>query len=776
MIGYCLSGLLLHAALANSASSIVLVHDGKPKAVIVAPREVHGDLAAAVNDLQAYIQKISGARLSIETEPVAGRGAIVLRWGVEGLSKVGYRLRTQNNDLFIEGATEAGLVNGIYGFLEEHLGVRWYIPGPLGEYVPKRRRILLSAIEETREPAIPSVTGFGGYQADPPKGVEWRRRNRLAGFQPYWHSHNWEGIIPICEVHSHPEWFALIEGERKWQLCTTHPDVLRIAIQRVLEYFQKNPQAKTFSLSPNDFGKFCQCERCRALDRALGVDPFAAEGQFTDRLVHFFNQIAEEVAKHYPDRLLCFYAYLTHTNPPQKVKPHPNLMPVICHTPWEFCHAHPITAECVPCKRFRQIVQGWRALCEHVGIYDYYGHWQWFGQWPLVHTLKVDIPFYAKVGIEHLNSETHDDWWTQPLNILAAVKLAWNPQTDTEALIRDFCRHLFAESSGPVYRYFTMYENLMASMPLDAKNHEDWWIYPSADVVEKGRELLEEALQKARSELVRQRVRRLQIGHRIYTLQWQVATARRAHRVGRAWEAERQFALAVQELHVSGPRDVIDMGLAQQEAQQHGSEAQAYMELLTAAGYTTLEAREQALREAETHGTDFARKLGFLTEWQVIGPFPCGPGKLSHPDIPVDVVHPSQRITTPLGEVGWRKVSIAHPFGLLNLRPLLPKGAWVSAYAVCWVKLPGAISLRLGSNDGAAVWLDGKLLLVSEVPRGFQVDQDRVSVIGDDERWHLLVVKVVDYGGSHWNLAVRFADAGGKPLLVLHSAVPPDAR
>ncbi|MCS6830658.1 MAG: DUF4838 domain-containing protein [Armatimonadota bacterium] len=775
MVLLCFLGVLLTTPPASAVSRITLVRNGSPQAVIVAPANAQGNLAAAINDLQVYLQKMSGARLSIVTESPAGHAAIVLRVGAHGLSDVGYRLRTEGNRLIIEGATEAGVVNGVYGLLEDHLGVRWYIPGELGEYVPRRKTVTLPALNETREPAIPSVTGFGGYRADPPSGVEWIRRNRLAGFQPYMHHHNWESIIPTAEAERHPEWFALIDGRRQIQLCTTHPEVIRIAVQRVLDYFDKNPQAKTFSLSPNDSEKFCQCERCRALDRELGIDPFVPGGQFTDRLLVFFNQIAEEVAKRYPDKILCFYAYVTHTDPPQRVKPHPNLMPVICRTPWEFCHAHPITADCAPCRRFRQVVLRWREMCRHVGIYDYYGHWRWFGQWPLVHTLKVEIPFYAKAGIEHLHSETHGNWWTQPLNFLAAVKLVWNPRTDTDRLIRDFCHHLFAESAEPVYRYFTLYEDLMANMPLEAKNHEDWFVYPPAEAVEKGQNLLNEAFRRAQSEVVKERVRRLQIGHRVYTMQWRAATARRAGNLMRAYEAEVQFARMVQHLQNSDQQDIIEMWLAKRETLRRSGEAQAYVELLANAGYATPEEREQAWRDAQTEGIKFARKMGCITEWQVTGPFPCRQGELDKTDVPVDSINLSQRFSTPLGEVGWRLAEVNHPFGLFDMGKLFPADPWLSAYAACWVKLPGppAISLRVGSNDGAAVWLDGKLILLSDVPRGFLPDQDRVLVVGDGERWRLLVVKVVNHGGA-WNVAVRFTDLVGRPLQVPMRATPPE--
>jgi hypothetical protein len=761
--------------LAGRAGAVALVKDGKANAVIVAPANVDGTLQAAVADLQTYIERMSGARLPVAGQPKAGKAAITLHVGPAGLSEVGYRLRAHGDELLIEGATEAGLVNGIYGLLEDHLGVRWYIPGPLGEHVPRSKTIALADIEETREPAIPSVTGFGRYQADPPRGQEWARRNRLNGFRRYYHSHNWASIIPLREVENHPDWFALIDGVRKDQLCTTNPEVIRIAKQAALDYFEKNPQAPTFSLSPNDGPRFCQCERCRALDAQLGVDPFAPGGQFTDRLVYFFNQIAEEVAKKYPDKILCFYAYVTHTDPPQKVKPLPNLMPVICHTPWEFCHAHPITANCKPCTRFREAVVRWREICPHVGIYDYYAHWEWFGQWPLVHTLRVDIPFYAQVGIEHLNSETHDDWWTQPLNIFAAVKLAWNPKADVDAMVRGFCADLFGPAREAVEKYFALYEKEMGGIPLGAYTSDaDWKSWPSAAVMEQGRALLAEAARKASTPEQKQRARKLQVGHRIYALQWQGAVALKENKPMRARDADLEFLKAVEELNRSGDRDVIDVSLALKAAREQGGEARAYVDMLADAGYGTPEERERALRESEAAPGPLARKLGFITAWQVIGPFSCKPGHLAEADIPLDRVDLSARYPGMAGDVRWQPVSANSPFGIIDLRELLSKDAWVSAYAACWVRLPSprAIALRLGSNDGAAVWLDGKPILVSDVGRGFTPDMDRVGVVGSGPDWQLLMVKVLNHG-NQWKLALRFTDETGRPLDVPNRALPP---
>jgi len=755
----------------GEAAPMTLVEDGKPQAALVVEAQRGDDLDDAAADLEDVIERMSGARLA-----PAGRDApgakIVLRDSAAGLSRVGYRLRTEGGDLVIEGSTAAGVVNGIYGLLQDHLGARWYIPGPLGEYIPRRATIELGNLDERREPAIPNVTRLAIYPPDPQEGRAWGRRNRLAGFQDYSHGHNWNYLIPQSAREAHPEWFALIGGERREQLCTTHPEVIRIAIERTLGYFAEHPEAKTFSLSPSDSDSFCQCERCRALDRKLGVDPLAPGGQVTDRLLFFFNQIAAEVAKQYPDRLLCFYAYLSHTDPPRVVKPLPNLMPIICHTPWEFCHAHPITADCEPAVRFRRDVLGWRELCEHVGVYDYYGHFSIFGQWPIVHSLRHDIPFLAGAGIEVLNSETHGNWWTQPLNMFVAATLPWDLDADVDALVRGFCSDLFGPAADPVYDYLDLYEREMAGIPLDAyRSDTDWRTWPSPDLMEQGRALLDRAAALAQTAEQKERVRKLQAGHEIYTLEWRVELARKAGGL-RFVLARSAFLDAVEALPAAGDDDVVDVGLALRHADEIRDQAQAYTDMLRMAGYATPQQQSEAL---ERGAGDLAVELGFLTEWNLIGPFPYEPGDLGAPQIPVDRLHPAMRCAGLDGEVGWRTIATRHQIGVVDLRELVSEADWVSAYAACWVELPRdqPITLRLGSNDGAAVWLDGEPLLVSDVARGFTPDLDRVSVMAVEPGWHLLVVKIANHGNL-WKFALRFTDLGGRPQHPPVRLTPPD--
>ena len=63
-------------------------------------------------------------------------------------------------------------------------------------------------------------------------------------------------ISPQKYFAEHPEYFALVDGARRAdhaQLCLTHPEVLRLAVERVRQWIREHPDAVIFSVSQNDY-------------------------------------------------------------------------------------------------------------------------------------------------------------------------------------------------------------------------------------------------------------------------------------------------------------------------------------------------------------------------------------------------------------------------------------------------------------------------------------------------------------------------------------------
>ena len=120
----------------------------------------------------------------------------------------------------------------------------------------------------------------------------------LSGPPDYFFGHSFHHIlVETPDLRSkHPDWFARDargNSKKSGQLCTSHPDVVAIAIRKAALFFDRNPEAATFGVSPEDGGGFCQDWRCQALDEEIGVD----NGFITDRFIYFANQIAQGFAR-----------------------------------------------------------------------------------------------------------------------------------------------------------------------------------------------------------------------------------------------------------------------------------------------------------------------------------------------------------------------------------------------------------------------------------------------------------------------------------------------
>ena len=164
-----------------------LTTDGRSAYVILVGPHPSIYAKTGAEDLQKYTAKISGARLPIVQTRPAGRPAILLgtdrtleligalvqrgELTLHGLGEEGYAIETCGQDLIIAANTPGGAMFGVYGFLEEVLGCRFFMPDEeIGEHVPRRRTIKLPDLGIR---SVPSMEFRSVYHGD------WARKNRL---------------------------------------------------------------------------------------------------------------------------------------------------------------------------------------------------------------------------------------------------------------------------------------------------------------------------------------------------------------------------------------------------------------------------------------------------------------------------------------------------------------------------------------------------------------------------------------------------------------------
>lgn len=456
------------------SQELTLVQDGKPACTIVIAESAGPHEKTGANDLQLYLRKMSGATIPITTDPAVPGDRILIgvfgsapvaQWNGERPVRDAFAITTTarpdgGTDLLLIGGDARGTEYAVYELLERFLGVRWYMPGELGEEVPVQKTITLKPINWVNRPdyeAIRGLTWKGG-----PGAKDWLRHNKgEVGSDTFFFGHSWSGYIKPSEENkkAHPEWFALQkDGTRGDQLCTTNPEVIDIFIKRVKEHFDKNPNDVVCSISPNDGYGFCTCPRCKALDAQYGVKNNCQ----TDRFVHFANIILKELKKTHPDKLVGILAYVTHTAPPVSAVPDSNYATLICHTPWGFCHVHTIDdPNCPSNTKFREMINGWTKVCKHVGVYDYYGHFYVMTPWPIVHNIRKDVPYLHSIGVKAFESETQQHWANQGINFYMAAKLLWDTDADSQALLDDFYHRFYGPAEQPMRQYWEKWESAM---------------------------------------------------------------------------------------------------------------------------------------------------------------------------------------------------------------------------------------------------------------------------------------------------------------------------
>ena len=166
--------------------------------------------------------------------------------------------------------------------------------------------------------------------------------------------------------------------------------------------------------------------------------------------------------------------------------------------------------------------------------------------------------------------------------------------------------------------------------------------------------------------------------------------------------------------------------------------------------------------------------LGWLTRWQLIGPFE------NDQNSGYDVPYPPERAVDLGGvypgkqaQVGWREVPGADLTGRICLSCLLHPSSWGVAYLVTWVRSENARDgvIRAEADDHLKVWVNGRLAVADDTARSAAAEQ-HLAGIHLHAGWNQILAKVAQRGGA-WSVALRISDSVGAPLPGLSSSAKP---
>lgn len=456
-----------------------IAEDGETDWAIVTAENPDECILTAVDELQTYLNKICGAEFEhiSENNLPQGKNAIVLgetqlEDGIltidrENIKVDGFRLFSNGEYLFIAGKDSRGTLYGVYTFLEEYLGVRWFTPTL--EVVPESEDIVVDAsIDRLVEPSFEvrrnDCAGTNNaHRARTKMNVSfWQEVPEYGGALTYvlWDV-TLDVLVPDSLFAEHPEYFAMNpDGTRTTDhVCLSHPDVLSIAVANARQAILDCPRdSKFIHIGQKDNSNYCHCEACEAL--------YEKHGSVCAPTLIFTNNFADALDDEFPDFTFTFYAYGETDRPPtdETLVCNPNVAPVLCGI-HRACRSHPIT-ECGAIDGDETLMNlygenepmvaqdyaNWVKFADRTYIYDYTINFlnslQFFSNFE---TMQSTMKYMHDIGITGYIYNCGDGHFAafNELRNYLLCKLQWDVNADVEYHMLDFMKAYYGEEAAP---------------------------------------------------------------------------------------------------------------------------------------------------------------------------------------------------------------------------------------------------------------------------------------------------------------------------------------
>jgi hypothetical protein len=536
-----------------------ITFEGWSDYVIVTGADCSRSEQTAAKHLQIYIKKISGALLKIvsDKELPAEKELVVGRtnreeegeFNREELGDEGFIIKTRDKKLFIAGNEKRGTLYGVYTYLENYLGCRFY--SQTFEKVPEQDTIPFVEIEEdkqipvfeTRDICWKDLTEHGISAKLKVNGSH----GRGAMDEMFGGNQTWAG----GRVHTLAS-LAELDGDG-WENepCLSDEKVYETVLKNVRATIEAHPGAKFVSVSQNDSGgkdAACKCEKCEKV--------FEATGSRAGMYIKFVNRIAEAIKEDYPDIMVHTLAYRYTKQAPIDVEVADNVMVQFCTI--EACFRHALT-DCTTCGTdFEQFIIDWSQVCNYLAVWDYTTNFAYYNlSFPNFEAMYHNVKLFADHNVKYI-FEQGDYQGTNgefaELRVYLLARLLWDPYMSREqyyAYMDEFLIDYYGEGGIKIREYIDLMleetkdicvdiyasplsyyphkiitvrdddaalpsaitaDNLKNFRAVDWTPYYEWYTsYTPNVVLTKGEALFKEAYEMAKSDVERQRIEKSSI-------------------------------------------------------------------------------------------------------------------------------------------------------------------------------------------------------------------------------------------------------------------------
>ena len=362
----------------------------------------------------------------------------------------------------IVGGNERGVLYGVYKFLEELGGVRYFMPGL--ETVPDSEIILKDGVVLEYTPFFESrrmnwncIGGNSDWCVK--QGVNTNNADmsgKYGGAVTYGSGlfvHTLGALTETGDGLSPNPCLSLDSPEGQKNFQTTLKN-LRAALE-------KEPTMNIASVSQNDKNEYCQCDYCKAsyayytyhtgdVNDEKYVTNCAEKGGAAGNLLAFVNAIAEELEDEYPNLVIDTLAYNYTQAAPKNIVPRDNVCIRVCSI--RVCFMHPMTvcpehkgpnnAQWTRTKLFMNDFVNWGKICDRIYVWDYTTNFRYYiTPFSNFGAIRENMKFYHENGVRGMfpqgNSQSISGEFGE-LRAYLLAKLMWNPYMSQE----EYDRHM----------------------------------------------------------------------------------------------------------------------------------------------------------------------------------------------------------------------------------------------------------------------------------------------------------------------------------------------
>ena len=453
--------------------------------VIVCPADADECMRFAADELRRFLGDACGIYPEIVTESDGYAITLVCDTTGETYGDEAFNIKSHEKGVTITGGRYRGCMYGVYDFLEECIGYRFYYSnidndgagrdvGAADAYLYKSDSVTVADVDYSEFPSIHARDTHG----DGTSSVALKFNGARQGGS----KHGGYGVI-VKACHGYTQWISDAELKEMGhevgyaydlQPCFSDETLNSMLIERILSSCRNTKNSggipgKTFTtidIAQHDIGNFCNCVGCQ--------DVYKETGGRAGAVVKLANMVAEALEPEFPELAVAILAYYGTDKAPTKIEIHENVYISYCFyvtLPSEgyfVCGNHSINGnECSTNKFFADRYNEWAALTDNLYVW-YYPFQAYHLAYSSTYTNNIyhDIKYLADCNTYgiffHAEGNSVNQTYNAGLvNFYMGQRMMWDATITEEEyheMMKEFLYLAYGDGYESVYEYIQLLE------------------------------------------------------------------------------------------------------------------------------------------------------------------------------------------------------------------------------------------------------------------------------------------------------------------------------